>query len=248
MLNSDSDGEAKELAFFVVPPKRLTSANFPFQMFVSSLVCNHSPVFVLSSPLKPSPARLALVPATATRLIQDPTVPCPPQPLPPPAATPTQDWQTAVQRLVSLHLFWPLVHFLVKLTLNSISESKMMVSSDVSGESSQSGTQFQGRPSEVWSQWQNQHHSQPTGEQHTHPNPSQTEVFQVTADIPSVSVSLSPAWHWNRFPLCVSAGHVAHTWRSNPGNSQLQYWGLCWPWNVSTLLWVTSTSPYFSQN
>lgn len=52
-------------------------------------------------------------------------------------------------------------------------------SADVSGESSQSGTQFQGRPSEVWSQWQNQHHSQPTGEQHTHPNPSQTEVFQV---------------------------------------------------------------------
>uniref|UniRef100_A0AAX7T2H7 Aryl hydrocarbon receptor nuclear translocator 2 n=1 Tax=Astatotilapia calliptera TaxID=8154 RepID=A0AAX7T2H7_ASTCA len=49
---------------------------------------------------------------------------------------------------------------------------------DVSGESSQSGAQFQGRPSEVWSQWQNQHHSQQTGEQHTHPNPSQTEVFQ----------------------------------------------------------------------
>uniref|UniRef100_A0AAX7U6H3 Aryl hydrocarbon receptor nuclear translocator 2 n=1 Tax=Astatotilapia calliptera TaxID=8154 RepID=A0AAX7U6H3_ASTCA len=43
---------------------------------------------------------------------------------------------------------------------------------------SQSGAQFQGRPSEVWSQWQNQHHSQQTGEQHTHPNPSQTEVFQ----------------------------------------------------------------------
>uniref|UniRef100_A0A667WQW8 Aryl hydrocarbon receptor nuclear translocator 2 n=1 Tax=Myripristis murdjan TaxID=586833 RepID=A0A667WQW8_9TELE len=50
--------------------------------------------------------------------------------------------------------------------------------SDVSGESSQSGAQFQGRPSEVWSQWQNQHHSQQAGEQHTHPNPSQTEVFQ----------------------------------------------------------------------
>uniref|UniRef100_A0A3B4UE22 Aryl hydrocarbon receptor nuclear translocator 2 n=1 Tax=Seriola dumerili TaxID=41447 RepID=A0A3B4UE22_SERDU len=46
------------------------------------------------------------------------------------------------------------------------------------GESSQSGAQFQGRPSEVWSQWQNQHHSQQAGEQHTHPNPSQTEVFQ----------------------------------------------------------------------
>eukprot|EP00064_Thunnus_orientalis_P002551 superscaffoldBa00000191_g2558 len=51
---------------------------------------------------------------------------------------------------------------------------------DVSGESSQSGAQFQGRPSEVWSQWQNQHHSQQAGEQHTHPNPSQTEVFQLT--------------------------------------------------------------------
>uniref|UniRef100_A0A671TIH7 Aryl hydrocarbon receptor nuclear translocator 2 n=1 Tax=Sparus aurata TaxID=8175 RepID=A0A671TIH7_SPAAU len=49
---------------------------------------------------------------------------------------------------------------------------------NVSGESSQSGAQFQGRPSEVWSQWQNQHHSQQAGEQHTHPNPSQTEVFQ----------------------------------------------------------------------
>uniref|UniRef100_A0A672ZQH9 Aryl hydrocarbon receptor nuclear translocator 2 n=1 Tax=Sphaeramia orbicularis TaxID=375764 RepID=A0A672ZQH9_9TELE len=42
---------------------------------------------------------------------------------------------------------------------------------------SQSGAQFQGRPSEVWSQWQNQHHNQNTGEQHTHQNPSQTEVF-----------------------------------------------------------------------
>lgn len=49
---------------------------------------------------------------------------------------------------------------------------------DVSGESSQSGTQFQGRPSEVWSQWQNQHHTQQTGETHTHTTPSQSEVFQ----------------------------------------------------------------------
>uniref|UniRef100_A0A7N6AC36 Aryl hydrocarbon receptor nuclear translocator 2 n=1 Tax=Anabas testudineus TaxID=64144 RepID=A0A7N6AC36_ANATE len=49
---------------------------------------------------------------------------------------------------------------------------------NVSGESSQGGGQFPGRPSEVWSQWQNQHHSQQAGEQHTHPNPSQTEVFQ----------------------------------------------------------------------
>ncbi|XP_015248278.1 PREDICTED: aryl hydrocarbon receptor nuclear translocator 2 [Cyprinodon variegatus] len=49
---------------------------------------------------------------------------------------------------------------------------------DVPGEGSQSGGQFQGRPSEVWSQWQNQHHSQQSGEQHAHANPSQTEVFQ----------------------------------------------------------------------
>lgn len=49
---------------------------------------------------------------------------------------------------------------------------------DVSGEAGQSGAQFQGRPSEVWSQWQNQHHNQQPGEPHTHPNPSQTEVFQ----------------------------------------------------------------------
>ncbi|XP_037835842.1 aryl hydrocarbon receptor nuclear translocator 2 [Kryptolebias marmoratus] len=49
---------------------------------------------------------------------------------------------------------------------------------DVSGEAGQSGAQFQGRPSEVWSQWQNQHHSQQAGEQHSHNNPGQTEVFQ----------------------------------------------------------------------
>ncbi|XP_041639617.1 aryl hydrocarbon receptor nuclear translocator 2 isoform X1 [Cheilinus undulatus] len=49
---------------------------------------------------------------------------------------------------------------------------------DVSGETNQSGAQFQGRPGEVWSQWQNQHHSQQAGEQHAHPNPGQTEVFQ----------------------------------------------------------------------
>uniref|UniRef100_A0A3Q2PEA9 Aryl-hydrocarbon receptor nuclear translocator 2 n=1 Tax=Fundulus heteroclitus TaxID=8078 RepID=A0A3Q2PEA9_FUNHE len=49
---------------------------------------------------------------------------------------------------------------------------------DVSGEGGQSGGQFQGRPSEVWSQWQNQHHPQQSGEQHAHTNPSQTEVFQ----------------------------------------------------------------------
>ncbi|XP_015198430.1 aryl hydrocarbon receptor nuclear translocator 2 isoform X4 [Lepisosteus oculatus] len=45
-------------------------------------------------------------------------------------------------------------------------------------EGTQSGGQFQGRPSEVWSQWQSQHHSQQGSEQHSHPQPSQTEVFQ----------------------------------------------------------------------
>ncbi|GAA6104419.1 aryl hydrocarbon receptor nuclear translocator 2 isoform X1 [Tachysurus ichikawai] len=49
---------------------------------------------------------------------------------------------------------------------------------DVAGEGSQSGAQFPGRPSEVWSQWQSQHHSQQSGEQHTHTQPSQSEVFQ----------------------------------------------------------------------
>ncbi|XP_063044812.1 aryl hydrocarbon receptor nuclear translocator 2 isoform X5 [Engraulis encrasicolus] len=49
---------------------------------------------------------------------------------------------------------------------------------DVAAEGSQSGGQFQGRPSEVWSQWQSQHHGQQAGEQHPHPQPSQTEVFQ----------------------------------------------------------------------
>uniref|UniRef100_A0A672P695 Aryl hydrocarbon receptor nuclear translocator 2-like n=1 Tax=Sinocyclocheilus grahami TaxID=75366 RepID=A0A672P695_SINGR len=54
---------------------------------------------------------------------------------------------------------------------------------NVSGESSQSGGQFQGRPSEVWSQWQSQHHSQQGGDPHPHPHPqsSQTEVFQVNS-------------------------------------------------------------------
>ncbi|XP_045437568.1 aryl hydrocarbon receptor nuclear translocator 2 isoform X2 [Pipistrellus kuhlii] len=46
-------------------------------------------------------------------------------------------------------------------------------------EGGQAGGQFQGRPSEVWSQWQSQqHHGQPSGEQHAHPQPGQTEVFQ----------------------------------------------------------------------
>ncbi|GAB1292299.1 Aryl hydrocarbon receptor nuclear translocator 2 [Apodemus speciosus] len=45
-------------------------------------------------------------------------------------------------------------------------------------ESGQSGGQFQGRPSEVWSQWQSQHHGQQSGEQHSHQQPGQTEVFQ----------------------------------------------------------------------
>ncbi|XP_056600761.1 aryl hydrocarbon receptor nuclear translocator 2 isoform X3 [Triplophysa dalaica] len=49
---------------------------------------------------------------------------------------------------------------------------------DVSGESSQSGGQFQGRPSEVWSQWQSQHHGQQGGDPHPHTQSNQTEVFQ----------------------------------------------------------------------
>uniref|UniRef100_A0A8C2ZR17 Aryl hydrocarbon receptor nuclear translocator 2 n=1 Tax=Cyclopterus lumpus TaxID=8103 RepID=A0A8C2ZR17_CYCLU len=61
---------------------------------------------------------------------------------------------------------------------SSTAGGQQLYSQNVSGESSQSGAQFQGRPSEVWSQWQNQHHSQQAGEQHTHPNSSQTEVFQ----------------------------------------------------------------------
>ncbi|XP_067257179.1 aryl hydrocarbon receptor nuclear translocator 2 isoform X9 [Chanodichthys erythropterus] len=55
---------------------------------------------------------------------------------------------------------------------------------DVSGESSQSGGQFQGRPSEVWSQWQSQHHSQQAGDPHPHPQSSQTEVFQDMLPMP----------------------------------------------------------------
>ncbi|XP_016307793.1 aryl hydrocarbon receptor nuclear translocator 2-like [Sinocyclocheilus anshuiensis] len=62
----------------------------------------------------------------------------------------------------------------------------VLVSPDVSGESSQSGGQFQGRPSEVWSQWQSQHHSQQGGDPHPHPHPqsSQTEVFQDMLPMP----------------------------------------------------------------
>ncbi|XP_059383327.1 aryl hydrocarbon receptor nuclear translocator 2 isoform X1 [Carassius carassius] len=55
---------------------------------------------------------------------------------------------------------------------------------DVSAESSQSGGQFQSRPSEVWSQWQSQHHSQPGGDPHPHPQSSQSEVFQDMLPMP----------------------------------------------------------------
>ncbi|XP_052417018.1 aryl hydrocarbon receptor nuclear translocator 2 isoform X1 [Carassius gibelio] len=55
---------------------------------------------------------------------------------------------------------------------------------DVSAESSQSGGQFQSRPSEVWSQWQSQHHSQQGGDPHPHPQSSQTEVFQDMLPMP----------------------------------------------------------------
>ncbi|KAJ7396843.1 Aryl hydrocarbon receptor nuclear translocator 2 [Pitangus sulphuratus] len=51
-------------------------------------------------------------------------------------------------------------------------------------EGGQSSSQFQGRPSEVWSQWQSQHHNQQSGDQHSHPQPSQTEVFQDMLPMP----------------------------------------------------------------
>ena len=56
--------------------------------------------------------------------------------------------------------------------------------SALSAESGQSSGQFQGRPSEVWSQWQSQHHGQQSGEQHSHQQPGQTEVFQVNQRAP----------------------------------------------------------------
>nr|XP_005989658.1 PREDICTED: aryl hydrocarbon receptor nuclear translocator 2 isoform X2 [Latimeria chalumnae] len=51
-------------------------------------------------------------------------------------------------------------------------------------ESGQSGGQFQGRPSEVWSQWQSQHHNQQGSDQHSHQQASQTEVFQDMLPMP----------------------------------------------------------------
>ncbi|XP_058703002.1 aryl hydrocarbon receptor nuclear translocator 2 isoform X5 [Poecile atricapillus] len=51
-------------------------------------------------------------------------------------------------------------------------------------EGGQSSGQFQGRPSEVWSQWQSQHHNQQSGDQHSHPQPNQTEVFQDMLPMP----------------------------------------------------------------
>ncbi|XP_075714274.1 aryl hydrocarbon receptor nuclear translocator 2 isoform X4 [Rhinoderma darwinii] len=45
-------------------------------------------------------------------------------------------------------------------------------------ETGQSGSQFQGRASEVWSQWQSQHHNQQSNDQHSHQQPGQAEVFQ----------------------------------------------------------------------
>ncbi|XP_043933866.1 aryl hydrocarbon receptor nuclear translocator 2 isoform X2 [Protopterus annectens] len=51
-------------------------------------------------------------------------------------------------------------------------------------ESGQTTGQFQGRPSEVWSQWQSQHHNQQSNEQHSHQQPTQTEVFQDMLPMP----------------------------------------------------------------
>ncbi|XP_053573648.1 aryl hydrocarbon receptor nuclear translocator 2 isoform X2 [Bombina bombina] len=45
-------------------------------------------------------------------------------------------------------------------------------------ETGQTSGQFQGRASEVWSQWQSQHHNQQSNEQHSHQQPGQAEVFQ----------------------------------------------------------------------
>ncbi|XP_040270080.1 aryl hydrocarbon receptor nuclear translocator 2 isoform X1 [Bufo bufo] len=45
-------------------------------------------------------------------------------------------------------------------------------------ETGQSSNQFQGRASEVWSQWQSQHHNQQSNDQHSHQQPGQAEVFQ----------------------------------------------------------------------
>lgn len=49
-------------------------------------------------------------------------------------------------------------------------------------------------------------------------------------------------------PLCCSTGHVTHGWRSYPGSSQLQHRGLCWPWHVPALLWVTCPPPPLSSH
>lgn len=109
---------------------------------------------------------------------------------------------------------------------------------DVSGEGGQSGGQFQGRPSEVWSQWQNQHHSQQSGEQHSHANPSQTEVFQVQPKALRPDPRLQTYDLWPH----VSVGHAAYGWRSHPGDSELQHWGFCGSRHVSTLFWVKVAS------
>uniref|UniRef100_A0A8C3U4Y9 Aryl hydrocarbon receptor nuclear translocator 2 n=1 Tax=Catharus ustulatus TaxID=91951 RepID=A0A8C3U4Y9_CATUS len=59
-------------------------------------------------------------------------------------------------------------------------------------EGGQSSGQFQGRPSEVWSQWQSQHHNQQSGDQHSHPQPNQTEVFQVRSAQRAQGPSVTP--------------------------------------------------------
>jgi len=51
-------------------------------------------------------------------------------------------------------------------------------------ESGQSSGQFPGRPSEVWSQWQNQHHGPQSAEQHSHQPSGQAEVFQDMLPMP----------------------------------------------------------------
>ncbi|ERE78174.1 aryl hydrocarbon receptor nuclear translocator 2-like protein [Cricetulus griseus] len=92
----------------------------------------------------------------------------------------SEDWNTS-------HFFWPSTDiskgFLDSylLSLFSIRGRRKPGKSLFGG---QSGGQFQGRPSEVWSQWQSQHHGQQSGEQHSHQQPGQTEVFQDMLPMP----------------------------------------------------------------
>lgn len=76
-------------------------------------------------------------------------------------------------------------------------------------EGGQSSSQFQGRPSEVWSQWQSQHHNQQSGDQHSHPQPSQTEVFQVRRVQRRFARLLAGiSYDWDGFACCWRAASL----------------------------------------